>query len=121
MSVFGSDPYKDAVSLVLNAPDPETALEDYAALIKTYGPNGMIRVDGKPRDEIEWRTEMRITPFDTPAQNLSDALTLAAHEGLSIEHVADLFAEVPASNGRQALCIVEDVIVILSKFQDTVA
>jgi hypothetical protein len=115
MSLHQQDPYRAAVALVLTAPDTEAAFDDYAALIKAYRANEAFRIDGKRRDETEWRREMDVNPFEVDGYYLSLALTLAEHEGLTLAQVADLFGDVPPDSGEQALCIVEDALCILDR------
>lgn len=115
--------YWKVCELVLKAPDVETAFEDYAALLKTCVTDSRFRIDGTPREGLEWRTEMGVSsdhllaPKDQ-GEFLAFALMCASHYGITLPQLIDLFDATRPRSGVQALCVVEDAICILERFSD---
>lgn len=114
---MSGDQYWAACKLVLSAPSREAAFEDYAATIKAFRANGMFRIDGVLRENLEWRVEMNVCPVDFDGVFYAHAILCASHGGVTMEQLAGLFEMAPPDSGEQALCILEDALCIIEKIE----
>lgn len=108
--------HRKACDLVMRGQDREMAFEDYALLISAFGVNGHFAVDGSLRSEYDHRQN----PFGDYAGDefLSVALTLADDAGIGMNQLASFFYHSGPETGCQALCMVEDAIVIMNHIPD---
>jgi hypothetical protein len=112
--------YRDACQLVLSACDREIAFEDYAALVGAYRANGDYRIDGTPREDLEARHFLGWTPFNEGVDHLVMLIRTADVEGIDAHQLADLFEIVRPDSLYQALCVLEDALVILDRIPESV-
>jgi hypothetical protein len=115
--MIAPDLYKAGCALVMGATSREAAFDDYASLIAAYRANGFARIDGAKRDDLEYRVEMDVSPFESSGGYLAHALRCASIAGLTLDHLIDLFEQTEPDSGEQALCIVEDALCILAAIE----
>lgn len=113
-----SEEYRSACELVLAAYDRDVAFDDYAALVRAFRAHTDYRIDGADRSGIETRVYLGWTPFDEGAQHLVTMLQTAVAEEISLDQLADLFEIVQPISLLEALCILEDAVVILDRVQE---
>jgi hypothetical protein len=109
--------YKSACKLVLEACDCDVAFDDYAAMVRAFRAHTDYRIDGADRSETESRVFIGWTPFDEGSQHLVTMLLTASGAGLTVDQLADLFDIVQPISLLEALCVVEDAIVILDRVE----
>lgn len=105
--------YDEARALVLNAPDRETAFDDYAALIATYRANGWETITGQRRSQTDFRRNWGVSEKSHGGEHLAAVMLMAEDYGITLAQLSTLFLDVKVDSTYQALCVVEDAIALI--------